>query len=1174
MQCPGCNIDNPDGAKFCSECGSKLSRVCPSCNTQTTPTAKFCAECGQDLQGSEQPKKIENTKTLTKESKIFTRRDELRIVTILFGDLKGFTALSEKLGPDEVKEITGECFGLLEKHISGQGGIVDKYMGDCVMALFGVPTAHEDDPVRAIRAALAMQQEVKNYSDRLKGKLGIPIEMRIGINTGKVLAGNIGKDFADFTVMGDAVNLASRLEKEAPPGGIVISGFSHKHVKDKFLFRSLGKIDIRGKEQKVLAFEVLAEIEEEQTLVREQEGIKAPIVGRNRELQRLSELLNQTANEKYPRIVTIFGPHGIGKTRLLREFSKSTEYRTTTSRCIENAMTAYSAMKGLVTQLANITQDDSEDVALAKLNDILSDYSQSAIILKLIGFFSDKKYEDISGQIALKALADLFTRAASKQPLILLVDDLHFADEGSLVSLTYLAMAIESSPIFILCAARDEQFSGKDTFCQNLPNYQKITLRPIGIEDSSEMLQNLMPGAEIPDKLVNLVIEQSQGNPHYIEEIIRDLIERKLIIKDEKGHFEIKDTTNIAVPPTLEGIIQARIDRLSLNERILLQEAAVQGKEFWEEPIHLLEKTADSSGFEGTPAPIPMRLKNLVHKEFVGLKTNSRISQCVEFAFLHSFTHDVIYGSIPGKQKRLYHSIIADWLSKIAERNPQALYGLIGFHYERSGNTSKASESYIQAAEYSRNAYDLSNSIMLYRNALRLITIDDTTEIRKTMAELLVLTGGFNEAITILQAIKTHDVHILTLLGQAEEGKGDYDKAIELYNSAKDGTTTMLPSTQSILRGKIVNGLVTIYIRRGENDKAIQGASKVLSTLDNFSTTVFAEVEPLTAQAHLLSGIAHYQKGLASQASEHYKRAHALYQALGDFTGLGKALNNLGNLELQEQNLQSAEKYYKQALEVAQKTGNLRERSNILNNIALVSRERYQFENAIKVQNEVIKIGQRMGDKWGIAASLINLALTYIDIGSSSDAIKTIERASEMELNRTDANWLWYENYIRATCLLMQEKPLDGLGHIAKCVELAEEMKSYTQTAWSNLLMVETRVSLNEWDLAQESLLKLKSYSGAPKEELNKSLLQARVNVEKGANNKAKEILDSIETKLTPYKELQMKFFSLKSRLEPDKQQIYANKARESVDYMASMLKSRKLRESFLSRPDIKQLVS
>lgn len=1185
MECPECKTTNPAKSKFCTECSNPLAKLCANCGTANQPSAKFCLECRRDLRtptNMDTPKseasipKPETIRTPTKEARFFTKRDELRLVTILFSDIKGFTSLSERLDPDEIKEIMNDCFMLLKKQIEDKGGIVAKYIGDSIMALFGVPISHEDDAARAIRAAMAMQEKLKNFSEKIKNKIGILLQMRVGINTGKVLAGQVGGK-EELDVMGDAVNIAKRLEGLAPLGGILVSRETWKHTKNLFTFRSIGELEVKGKEQKVDGYEVLAEKADEQTLVGEQAGLKSPLIGRRREMSLLKNLLNQIKDEKYPRIITIFGPHGIGKSRLIWEFIKNCGEKTIYTRCLENAMLAYSAIKGLVMRLANISSEDTNDQALAKVNEILSDSTQSTIVVRLLGMAKEQKHDDLPEHVVLKALADYITKTAQKHPLILFVDDLHFADEGSIAAITYLAMAIENAPVYILCAACHEQFQFKEKFCQNLPNYQEITLQPLEKEDSLEMLKNLVPNIEIPKEIINLVNEQSGGNPFYIEEIIRDLMERNIITKSFSGKFEISSSAaDIRVPSTLQGIIQARLDRLEINERILLQEAGVQGKEFWEEPVHIIENMSDQSLFDGIPQPVPVRIKSLIHKDFFGLRTTSRIPKCSEFTFVHGFTHDVIYDSIPGKQKRLYHSIIADWLSKNIDRNPQALYGLIGFHYEKAGNTEKAAESYIKVAEFSRQSYDLTNAIKLYKAALPFLVEEKLERTSKVLAELLVSTGSFDEAIDVLEKAQTKDIETFILLAQAEDGKGNYEKAFELYDRAQSEAEKTLTSNKSIHMVKISNGLTNIYMRKGENDKAIEKATQVLSALENLSPSVFPEVEPLIARSHLLAGNAMRKKGLYAQANNHYKMAHSLYQALMDYTGVGKVLNNIGILNFHEGNLSSAERYYKQALEVAEKTGNLRERVIILINIGLVSREKYQFENAIKVLTDSLRLYQRMGDKWGMATSLINLALTHIDIGNSNNALLTIEKATEMGLDSADSDWQWFKNFIFASCKIMEQKPLDSYVHIHNCIDLAKQMKSNTQTAWSILLMAEARVEANEFDSAYQTLTKLDSYSLDPKDELKKLLLLARTSIAKGDTAKAREILEPIESKISLYKDMQIRYYLLLFKITPDNgnQKVYLNKAVEAIDSVASMFNDDELRNSFFARPDIKEVMS
>jgi len=584
MKCPDCNFDNPEGMRFCGYCGVPLSNICPSCSYSNPVQFRFCGNCGILLTPPQTPDdlaKIQKYIPSYLAEKIRQSKgrieSERKNVTVVFADISGFTHMAETHDPEEASAVVTICHTVLGKIIYKYEGVVDKIVGDGLMAIFGVPT-HEDDPERAILAAMEMQQGMKMLSQELRESMDISLGLSIGINTGIVVIGDIGTDLRlDYTVMGDVVNTAERLQEEAEPGEILVTQKTYQRAAHCFDFQALEPVSVRGKSQPVHAYKVIRR-KEEPLRTRGIEGLKAPLIGRDEEFTLCKQAVDQLAMGKGGTLL-ITGEAGFGKSRLaeeLKEYAGSRNITWLEGKCVSysRSINYWVFVDALKNYFDIGSKDDATEIeSKIRKKKKLIDNVGEGIISTIGSLLSPKlKAESVADDLAeserklriFTAVRDVLVEESQLKPLILVLEDLHWADELSIELLFFLMKELSQYEVTLVCIYRPPIAGEPDTYpVQRLeedysvtasPNSTRIVLNPLSSKDSDMLLQSLLAAENLPSEMKKLILDKAGGNPLYLEEVIRAIIDDEAIEHRDGKWLAVKELEDIEVPKTIHSI--------------------------------------------------------------------------------------------------------------------------------------------------------------------------------------------------------------------------------------------------------------------------------------------------------------------------------------------------------------------------------------------------------------------------------------------------------------------------------------------------------------------------------------------------------------------------------------------------------------------------------------------
>jgi class 3 adenylate cyclase len=641
MKCPNCSHTNSPAARFCENCGQALPRACPNCGQTVSAAAKFCSNCGFQLTGVSastvplSPKEpappslatspLDELRRATPQplvQKILSQRERLegerKLVTALFTDIVGSTALAEAMDPEDWREVVSGAHARVSEAVYRYEGTIAQLLGDGVLAFFGAPLTHEDDAERAVRAALEILDAMREYAGSLReGNLVDAFQMRIGLNTGIVVVGDIGSDLhMEYLAIGDTVNLAARMQSAADPDAILISENTYRHISSLFDFEDRGKIAVKGKAEPVQVYEV---VRERRGAVRARgiAGLSSPMIGRQREFSTLMQVLSDLRAGKGG-IVTIAGEAGLGKSRLMAEWRKSfapfvspspekeresgKEPRWVEGRCLSyGSAMAYHLGIDILRALLGAAPDASEEELHAALRQgidrLFGTGEEAGQVYPFLGHILGLNLEeDAAARVKyldgpalqgryIAAFKEYMGAAARTAPLVIVAEDIHWADPSSVeLGLQILPMAAEAPIVFVLVARPDRDAAGWRlvTAAREIPGVSAIELHlsPLSEGDSQQLVSNLLEVAALPSPVRQLILTKAEGNPFYVEEVIRMLIDRGGLQRQDGAWVVTGDLKEIEIPDTLQGVIMARIDRLPEDARRTLQVASVIGRRF------------------------------------------------------------------------------------------------------------------------------------------------------------------------------------------------------------------------------------------------------------------------------------------------------------------------------------------------------------------------------------------------------------------------------------------------------------------------------------------------------------------------------------------------------------------------------------------------------------------
>jgi len=715
MKCPQCQHENPPQAKFCLECGARVALTCTKCRSELPAGAKYCLECGEPVASAEPrftspesytPKHLAE-KILTSKAALEGERKQ---VTVLFADLKGSMELLADRDPEEARKILDPVLTLMMEAVHRYEGTVNQVMGDGIMALFGAPLAHEDHAVRACYAALRMQEAVKRYAEGVRRSEGLLAQIRVGLNSGEVVVRSIGSDLhMDYTAVGQTTHLAARLEQLAAPGTVLASGETLRLAEGYVAVKPLGPANVKGLAAAVDLYEVTgAGIARTRLQAAATRGLTR-FVGRDAEVEHVRQSLEQ-ARQGHGQLVALVGEPGVGKSRLFYEFTRS--HRAHGWLVLEagsvsyGTATPYLPVIDLLKGYFKIDARDDVRAIRAKvtgsvltLDEALKE-AVTPVLWSLEALSSDDPFLALDPpqrrQRTLEAIKRVLLRESRVQPLLLVFEDLHWIDSESQALLDALVESLPTAAVLLAVNYRPEYrhgWGGK-TF------YRQLRIDPLRPENATELLRVLLGEDSKLQPLQRLLIERTEGNPFFLEESVRALVETRTLLGERGAYRLARAAEDVQVPATVQALLAARIDRLPPAEKGLLQTAAVIGKDV---PLVLLQAIA--------VLPEDAVRRGLEHLQAAEFLYETRLFPDLEYTFKHALTHEVAYAALLAERRRALHARVVETIEVgFADR--------LAEHVEQLAHHSFRAEVWSKALRYMRQAGQKAASRSAHREAV------------------------------------------------------------------------------------------------------------------------------------------------------------------------------------------------------------------------------------------------------------------------------------------------------------------------------------------------------------------------------------------------------------------------------------------------------------------------
>jgi predicted ATPase/class 3 adenylate cyclase len=934
---------------------------------------------------------------------------ERRVVTILFCDVTGSTAMAEQLDPEIWAEIMDDAFELFIHPVQRYGGTVARLMGDAVLAFFGAPTSHEDDPQRAILAGLDIIQGISPFRQQIQQELGLDFNVRVGINTGPVVVGEIGTEkIGEYTAMGDAVNLAARMEQSAQPGTLQISGNTYKWVAPLFDCEPLGELELRGKSDPIPAYWVIAR----KTVpgsTRGVAGLNAPLVGRAQEKERLFKVLTEVRQGR-GQIVTLIGDAGLGKSRLIAElcseWSKLTD--ATEAEWLEchgvpyDSQRPFGVFRQLLANYLRLAEFSTPEEILPKIKARNMPFTQEQVSAVSQLMFPSRQNTDMTDfeehkRQLFNQVTEFWQTVSSSGPLVLVFDDLHWADPISIELLNLLLKLSESRAVLILCATRPYRdapgWKVKWVAESEFPHrYLEIRLAPLSRSDSSLLLDQLLAVTQLPENLRELLMEKIEGNPFFLEELLRMMIETGILVSSPSGSGWRVDQhlTELAIPENLQALLTARIDHLNLETRHTLQIAAVIGRRFSYPVLEAVTGSAAASSVStssaaGGPAAagsngLEMRIHELERAQLI--RETGREPE-LTYTFWHELLRDAAYESILLRQRRFSHRKIGEYLENCCPDHLDENAHRLARHFEEAGDAPKALKYYLLAGDAAGRLFASQESINYYSRAL---------ELAQATAEVEPDTW----------------IHLYTRRGRSLELGSQYAEAIQNYVELEE-------------------------LGRVRDNGSMQLAA-IIPQATIFST--------LTALHDPLRGV------------ERSLKALALARELNDYRSEARSLWNLMlAINFSGKDNHQALEYGEQALEIARQNELSEERAHILNDISRV----YLLLGMVKQSEAAIREAQdlwrQMNNLPMLADNLTTMAEGYYLLGRHAEAIGLAEEG--LRISRSIGN-LWGQTYSSSTLGMLYLE----VGKIGPAIQLLENSIQMAEQARFKAPLFSSRLAL------------------------------------------------------------------------------------------------------------------
>jgi class 3 adenylate cyclase/tetratricopeptide (TPR) repeat protein len=713
--------------------------ACPRCGEDNPPHARFCLACGTALAGG-------------------PSREVRKTVTVVFVDIIGSTGIGERLDPESLRRVMTRYFDEMRAVVERHGGTVEKFIGDAVMAVYGVPVLHEDDALRAVRSAVEMREALVELNDTLESRWGVRLQTRTGVNTGEVVAGDPAA--GESMVVGDAVNVAARLEQAAAPGEILIGSSTQRLARDAVEVEAVEPLTVRGRDAPVEAYRLLKVLPGAPAFARRMDS---PLVGRQRELALLEEAFQRVRETRSCHLFTVLGSAGVGKSRLAAELVSacSGQSGVLSGRCLPYGEgITYWPVVEVIRKAAGLSDADSSEETRGKLLTLLEKEEDGSLVGERLGQLFGTTTSGATEEIPW-AVRRFLEATARERPIVLLLDDLHWGEPRLLDLVEYVADWVRDAPILVVCLARPELLDVRPSWAGGKLNATSLLLEPLTAAESSALISNLLGRSELAEAASRRITDASEGNPLFVEETLSMLIDDGVLRKDD-GRWEVAgELSRVAVPATIQALLAARLDRLGTGEREAIERAAVEGKLFHRGAVTALTP-------EGSREPLTGHLQTLIRKELIRPARPEFVGEDA-FEFRHILLRDAAYAAMSKDRRADLHARFAEWLARVAERRRPEYDEIVGYHFQqasryrselgrRDGETERlsrrAGEHLGQAGRRAFERGDVPAAVNLLGRAAALLPESrEQLQRRIDLGIALFEAGDFTRSQEVLQAV-------------------------------------------------------------------------------------------------------------------------------------------------------------------------------------------------------------------------------------------------------------------------------------------------------------------------------------------------------------------------------------------------------------------------------------
>ena len=963
MICVECQFVNRDGVRFCTHCGTALYLMCLQCHAPAQAEDKCCGSCGVELSSANKKlpvlslaHSITNIKPAAHNA-VEAQDSERRNVTVLFADISGFTAMSEKLDPEVVTSLMNGCMRNLADIVTRYEGHVDKFIGDCIMAIFGAPIAHENDPELALRAALDMMKSMEEYNKTLPIQLDTPLALHTGINTGMVIAGGMGTDQKmQYTVMGDTVNLASRMESLAVSGETLVSSYTYNLTRHAFDFVAMDPVKVKGKKDPVAVYRVIKPKTVTASDTKPNEHL--PLVGREQEIKIVGDAYTRFRKGMGQAVFLISEP-GVGKSRLQTECNKQfheNDIQTVSGACRSySSCTSYSIFIELFHNLFGVNSDDVAITAAQKVAtglplvlgldpESLPIEAKEAIVF--IGFMLggnlsgefDIPLEHMPAQeikiATFRAIAWLFERMANKKPLSITLEDLHYADAASIELIAHLFRVVGNSQILLILLLRpnkDHASARLQPIARKLLEDAciEVAFRYLDNKESDQLSRLLLHSEKVPEQLLRLIRERAAGNPLYIEEIVRSMRDERVVEKTDADEIRIlRNLADVSIPNSLSGMISARVDRLPAHLKELLNVAAVIGSTF---RLELFRRVANIPNLDAL-------LDTLTQEEIL---FESQSFPEIEYSFRNVLIQESVYGAMLLKKRKALHLQVAQQVERLFANNLEEQAELLGYHFHLAEEWKPAYVHLVASGLKAKRAFANEEAVRAFSRALTASPFADASEMSVTdlhvhLSETKELMGEMSDAISHREeAIKTTtdpklQADFLRNIGRMYEKRGFKDDATRVYEQA------------FVLLADHVNSL--------EMGQLFMNQSWVLNRSRQFAP-----------------------------AMEKANAALEIFKAHNSRENIALVYNNLAVFCEHQDDFDKALEYNQLSLQLFTDLNDKRQMANLYLSLGYVYNSRKEFEPALEYFSKSVTLMERIGNRYGAGTALMSKGRIYMD---------------------------------------------------------------------------------------------------------------------------------------------------------------------------------------------------